>query len=69
MAAYGRKRTVISLIFEPTERPLLVKADIEFSIAENPCWMTALPSKADVELVLVLRAATDPKRTVDEAVT
>ena len=28
MAAPGRKRPVILAIFEPTERPLLVKADI-----------------------------------------
>ncbi len=31
MSAHGRKRTVILAIFEPTERPLLRKADIQSS--------------------------------------
>ncbi len=31
MAAFGRKRTVILAIFEPTERPLSGKADTQSS--------------------------------------
>ncbi len=42
MSALGRKRTVILVIFEPTERPLSGKADIavvESRRAANDCGL------------------------------
>ncbi len=33
-------------------------------MSDKRTWMTALPSEADIQLRLLLRAANDPKRTL-----
>ena len=47
MTACGRKRPVISLIFEPTERPLSGKADIQILVVEKLLWNDRLRSPPD----------------------
>jgi len=68
VSAVGRKLPLKLSILLEIERPLLVKADGQISVAGISCGTTALHSIAADELIGWRQAGDDPKRTFFVAV-
>ena len=64
-SASGRLQPFDLLVFKRFERPLLVKADIPGVVRNlhkiDQIGTSALPSEADIQLILAERSANDPK--------